>query len=409
MSNKKLLLLFSLTAVVTLSGCGGKKDSAPEPADSPKNEAVETEEYSETPAELEPITPSDYLVKNVSDYVTLAPLDNLTAEQNVYEVTAEMLQERIEEERYMYSEEVKAEKAADGSTVYADVTSSIQGVDSPESTESTSFVIGDEDYGAEFDAQLIGKAVGDEMDFSITYDDDTWYEDWANHTVDFHVEVTGIYETIIPEYDDDFITNNTEYDSKEEYEEALRTTMEDELSQESYSETINNLLQSVMEQSTFNGYPEDLYASCEAEALSYYSQFLGTDDRNEILESLGLTDEDLKDEVLNSVNLRLIICAICEEKGLEVTEDDYITEVTDSAEIYGYADPVEYEELNTRESIVWSLYQNKVADFLYENAEITPVKASIEDLYGDSFFEVETEEETYSADDIYAAELETEA
>ena len=308
----------------------------------------------------------------------------------------------------MYSEDVEAEKVSEVSTVYADITYSVEGSEDPESTESTYLTIGDEDYGAEFDAQLIGKTVGDELSFSISYDEDVWYEEWIDQTVNFKVTVTGIYDTVVPEYDEKFVTENTEYASKEEYEEALSATMEEEYAQEGYSEAIDSLFQSVMDNSTFNGYPEDLYTECENESISYYGQFLGTDDRDEILEALGLTTEDLEAEVLDSVNLRLTICAICEAQGLEVSEDDYISEVTESAATYGYLSPVEYEEVNGRENIVWSLYQNKVAEFLYDKAEITPVEASVDDLYGDEFIEVETEEETFGADEIYAAELETE-
>ncbi len=404
MHNKKIIFLLALTAAVTLSGCGSKKDTGSD-AGSSDNETVVTEEATEAEAKLEPITPSDYLVKDVSDYITLASLDNLSATQNAYEITDEMVQERIDEERYMYSDEVEADKAVEGSVVYADVTSSVQGSEGSENTESTFFTIGEEDYGEEFDAQLIGSSAGDELNFSISYDEDAWFDEWIGNTVDFDVKVTAVYETVIPEYDDAFVTENTEYTSKEEYESALRETLEEEYSQEGYSETIDSLFNSVMEQSSFNGYPEELYTSCEEEALSYYGQFLGTDDRNEILEALGLTDEDLDAEVLDSVNLRLTVCAICEEKGLEVTEDDYISAVTEDAEEYGYLNPVEYEEANGRENLVWTMYQDMAAEFLYDNAEITPVKASVDDLYGEEIVEIESEEET---DEIYYAELETE-
>ena len=193
MSNKKLFLLIALTSAVTLSGCGKKDAETEQPA--PSKEEAQTEEVSEPVEELAAITPSDYLVKDASKYVTLASLDGLAAEQSIYEVTDEMVQDRVEEERYMYSEEVDKDKAEEGDTVYADVSYSVQDSDDSESDESTYFIIGDEDYGAEFDAQLLGKSTGDEMSFSVSYDDDTWYEEWSGKTVDFTVKVTGVYQT----------------------------------------------------------------------------------------------------------------------------------------------------------------------------------------------------------------------
>lgn len=406
MSNKKLFLLIALTSAVTLSGCGKKDAETEQPA--PSKEEAQTEEVSEPVEELAAITPSDYLVKDASKYVTLASLDGLAAEQSIYEVTDEMVQDRVEEERYMYSEEVDKDKAEEGDTVYADVSYSVQGSDDSESDESTYFIIGDEDYGAEFDAQLLGKSTGDEMSFSVSYDDDTWYEEWSGKTVDFTVKVTGVYQTIVPEYDDDFIAENTEYDSKEEYEESLREMMESEYSQESYTSTVEDLFQSVIDQSEFDGYPEELYTDCENEIISYYGQFLGTTDKDTIMDSLGITAEDLESEVLDSVNLRLVICAICEKENLEITEDEYVSQVTEDAETYGYISPVEYENVNSRESLVWTMYQDKVGEYLYDKADITPVQGSADDLYANDIFEIETEEETVGADEIYAAELETE-
>ncbi len=419
MSNKKRLFLLALTAALALSGCGGKKEPAPEadeptPSDSSQLEVITddkeeaeteqgTEDMSEISEALSPITPSDYLVKNVSDYITLGSLDGLTATQTAYEITDEMVQERVEEELYLYSEEKEVEKAADGDTVYVTITSSVQGGEVSE-PEDTYFVIGDEDYGAEFDAQLIGAAAGDELKFSISYVDDAWFDEWNGKTVNFEVSVTGVYETVVPEYTDDFVTTNTGFASKDEFEEALRETIEDEYTQDSYSETINALFQDVIDRSTFNGYPEELYASCEDEIISYYAMFLGTDDRDAILDSLGITKEDLESDVLNTVNLRLVICALCEQEGIEVTEDEYVSEITADAEEYGYVSAVEYEEDNTRETLVWNLYQNKAAEYLYDHAEITPVEATEEDLYGD-FIELETEEETSGADEVYAAEF----
>lgn len=388
MTNKKWIALLALSAAVMLSGCGGEKKAAPETT---ADTAAQTEEQAATePAitdvsepeseeALDPITPSDYLVKNASEYVTLGSLDGLTATQTVYEITDDMVQERIEEEMYMYSEETEVEKAADGNIVYADVTSSIQGEEGSEFEESTYFTIGDADYGEEFDKQLVGCAVGDELSFSVTYGDDTWFEEWIGQTVDFKVTVTGVFDLVIPEYDDDFVSTYTDYASKDEYESAVREMLESEYQESSYTETANALFQSVMDLSTFNGYPEDLYASCEEEMLTYYGQFIGEDDKDVILDAFGITKEDLQEDIMNSVNLQLLISALCEENGLEVTADEYVSEVTADAESYGYMSAVEYEADSSRASIVRSMYENKAAAFLYDAAEITTVTASAEE------------------------------
>ena len=104
MKKKNLIILLGLTAAVAVSGCGNKKEtpetSAPVSVEEePATEFSATAE-SLTPEEgLTPITPSDYLVENPSQYVTLGSLDHLTASQTAVDVTDEMVQEQIENEQ----------------------------------------------------------------------------------------------------------------------------------------------------------------------------------------------------------------------------------------------------------------------------------------------------------------------
>lgn len=417
MFNRKLFLLLALTAAVTMAGCGKKDDNKTDAPDQAAVEDAGDEEMSEDEDALDPITPSDYLVKNVSDYITLGSLDDLTATQTTYEVTDEMVQERIQDELYTYSEEKEVEKAAEGNIVYADVTFTVQGAENAEeesgdedsdNTESTYFTIGDEDYGEEFDQKLIGVSAGDELNFSITYgdDDDTWYEEWINHTVDFEVSVTGVYETVVPEYDDAFVTENTDFDTKEDYEAYIRETIQSEYDEEGYSETVNTLFESAMDECSYNGYPKDLYSACESEVLSYYGQFIGETDPDAIKEALDLSDDDLKEEVLDTVNRRLLITAICEDQSLELTEDEYVEWVTEDAEAYGFTSASEFEAVSGREQIVWSLYENMVAEYLYDRAEITTVEGDAEDLDDELYVDEDETDLTEDETDFTAAEME---
>lgn len=49
--------------------------------------------------------------------------------------------------------------------------------------EETFITLGQEEFGAEFDQKLTGVSTGDKLDFSITYGDDTWQEDWQGKTL----------------------------------------------------------------------------------------------------------------------------------------------------------------------------------------------------------------------------------
>ena len=94
-------LMLALAGTAILSGCGKKDDDkhADETEASVSTEAADatdTETETETETEsrtLQPITPSDYLVKNASDYVTLGSYDGIEIVQYTYDITDEMVQE----------------------------------------------------------------------------------------------------------------------------------------------------------------------------------------------------------------------------------------------------------------------------------------------------------------------------
>lgn len=402
MKKKNLLILLGLVAAVAVSGCGNKNEKDTEttftteaPAAS-ADEDVEEETAAETEAALDPITPSDYLVENIDEYVTLGEVSGLPVTQYTYEVTDDIVKDRIDMEVSSYSEEKEVDRESKaGDVIYADITSSVQGEADSEYTESTYITLGDEEYGPEFDKEMTGVSTGDTLEFSVAFDDDIWMEDWMGQTVDFKVSVTSICEVNTPEYNDDFVAANTEYKTTEEYEAFLREQIESENAQTSYTDAVEELYITAESDAVFSGYPQELYDLCKEEVLSFYSTFANTTEESEIYEMFGLTEEDMETEVLAMVNRRLIASAICEKNNLEITEEEYNAYVSDYAAYYGYEDVAQFEQDNSRPTLVWSLFESKAGDYLYENAKIT------EEAYvADEFDDLDIEE-------IDVTELET--
>ena len=244
--------MLALAGTAILSGCGKKDDDkhADETEASVSTEAADatdTETETETETEsrtLQPITPSDYLVKNASDYVTLGSYDGIEIVQYTYDITDEMVQEQIDAARQdAATEEEKSEPSTTGDIVYVTLKSSVKDVADSEDSEDTYFTIGDADYGEDFDAALTGVSAGDEKTFSIDFGDDFWIDTWAGHTVDFDATVTQVTQLLVPDYDDDFLATYTDYTTKEDYEASIRSALEDEYTQTSYSDAIDELFQ----------------------------------------------------------------------------------------------------------------------------------------------------------------------
>lgn len=399
MSRKKILLLLGLAAALTVAGCGkteetketqapantvddaasepgteaGEPDDQAEPGTEGDAEAdFDLETEAETEVNLDPITPSEYLIKNISDYATLSDLEDLQVTQYNYEITDDLVQDEIDVDLTSYAEEIEVDRPSSADDViYVDMTYSIQGEEDSETTESTYFTVGEEEYGAEFDKEITGVSTGDTLSFSIDFDDEIWMDEWVDQTVDFKLTVTSVCEVKLPEYNDDFVATYTDYSSKDEYEAAIRENLESEYNEGSRYEAVEALFESAEEETVFSGYPEELYDQCKQELLSFYSMLSGTDNEEDIYEMFGMTAEDLEPDIIAAVNRRLLVNAICLEKDLDVTEDEYVAYITEIALNSGYENVSDFEADYSREALVWELFEAKAGDYLYENAEVT--------------------------------------
>ena len=299
-----------------------------------------------------------------------------------------MVQDEIQGELEDASEEESTNAPSeDGNTIYMNLTATVDGEEAAD-PEETFITLGQEEYGAEFDEKLTGVSTGDTLDFTITYGDDTWQEDWQGKTVDFSVEVTDVTKSEVPEYNEDYVKNYTGYDTKEEYEASVREYLEQSYEEQSAYDQSEELISACLERTEFTGeYPEDLFEACKEEALSAYSMFVDEGgDVTDVLDMFGLTESDIEEEAKNLVNRRLFISAYAQANNIEVTEDDYVSYVNEYADYYGES-AADFEALYTRETLVNALYESKVIDQLLEKAKVTEKEytgdASEEDMYED--------------------------
>lgn len=328
----------------------------------------------ETETPLEPIDPSEYLVKDAADYVTLGDYAGIPLEKTVYEVTDDMVQERIQEELEMYAEETEEERPAqEGDTVYGNMSYVIQGTEEPYNEEDFFLTLGYEEYGKELDEKLIGASTGDKLEFSISYSEDSEMIEWAGQTIDFVFEVTGVYSMKVPEYNEEFVKDTLGFETTEEYETSVREALTSEYEETSYTEAVDMLFEEAMARTEFKEYPQELYDACKEETLEFYTSFSGAQSEDEVYELFGITKEDIEEEVLSTVNRRLLVSAYCLANDIEVTEDEYVSYLEENAALYGEPDAASFESIYGRSSLVWTLYESKFTKALYEQADITEI------------------------------------
>lgn len=359
-SNYLLTALF-LTGAVMAAGCGkgGKED----------NSLTSTEAA---------------LNYEVGDYVKLGNYKNLEIQRPTASVSDEDMEMYIEEmldENAEYRE-ITDRAAKEGDSVNIDFTGTIGGEEFEGGSDTDyDLILGEGEFFEEFENNLIGKNVGETVTFSLTFPED-YDEELGGKEAEFEVKVNAISEVTVPEYNDAFVAGISEYSTIDEYEKAIREELLKSSQEEAVMAAGEDALAQAVENATVSGYPQAVYDFCYNETIEsyqFYAELMGMDFDEFLAENMS--EEDLESITISSVNEVLVVQAIAEEEGLQITDKNYKEEVGAMAEEYGYDSLEEFEADYGMASIVNMLTREKVVDFLYNSAKVEEV--SQEEYYGE--------------------------
>jgi trigger factor len=169
----------------------------------------------------------------------------------------------------------------------------------------------------------------------------------------------------------------------------MRSSIREELdsyynSDVSYN-TKEDLIGLVVENSEFNDYSEEALASAkESVELSYeeYMDWIGASTVDEVYEAFGISDEDVEKEALEQLYRTIAVYAIAQEQGIAVTDEEYQAGLEEYAQSYAdyYGEEYTTDDLASdlgEETLRYWVLEDKVLDFLYDNAVITQVTGSL--------------------------------
>jgi trigger factor len=354
---------------------------------------------------------------NVDDYITLGQYKGIEAEQEVYEVTDDDIEEAIESE---LTEEVEIDREfVKGDYVNIDITATIDDSYVEDlSYEDYDICIGDNDYVSDLDDALIGKTVG--STFNVTTKDIGELDDsYEGETVDLYVVVNSgtAYET--NELTEEYVQENYGYDTIDEFREAIKENLEEEYENDNKLTMEESVWEIVVDNATMKGYPEDLYeevsetsySSLEEEAEAWGLEL------TEYLEMFYEVDEDGLEDFLNEyyedeVKSELVLRAIVKKENLEVTDEKYAELIDDYLYSYDYDSQEDFEDDYGVDAIKDAMLMDVVYEFLGDNAKVTYVEAEDEDLDSEELDLEDTDSDTEEIDldesDSDTEEIETE-
>lgn len=299
--------------------------------------------------------------------VKLGAYTGLSATKNVYTVSQAAIDETIQGDLDSIAEQNKIDSPAkEGNCMSLLFTITVDDeVVEDYGEEGYDITLGECEYGEDFDDALTGLKPGDKFDFSMPYGEST-------------AQVTGtvnsVYEMITPAYNKSAV-KELGYDSKKEYEEAVKTQLLEQYEEESEYELIESIYSQIIEASTFSNTESALNDYFEEYVASYteYAQMFGMD-YDQMLEMFGLTEDDIKSEAEQAMKKALVVAAIAEKEDLNVSDELFNQFVLESSEAEGYEDTESYISDYGEDTIRQYLIEQNVSSFLIENTEITEVE-----------------------------------
>lgn len=367
---------------------------------------------------------SKYLLDvEYSDYVKLCEYKGIEVDKVIFDVSDDEVSEQIEMQMYEYVtyDEITDRGIESGDYVVLDYEAKLDGKASDDySGEQEEILVGEGFFYPEVEEALIGMKSGEKKNVELTLTEDFAEEGDEGKTLSLDVTVDEITEENVPEFNDEFVKENTEYDSIEQYNEVTKEELRESKEEEYKNEAVSSIMEYLVENSTFDGYPEELYTQCEeyfdSENESYAAMY-GME-VEEFLELMGYDEEARKESIQESVNYELVIGAIAHAEGIDCSTDEIKKYVEDNYEDFGYESSEEFFEDYTEEDVGYQLVYEKVLDLLYDNAKYVEIdeetyleqqEAEMAEEYGEDEEVLEVDgAETESDDNDEEASVETE-
>jgi len=319
----------------------------------------------------------------ISPIVEIKDYKGLKVDQVKKEVTDEQVGEEIESLRKRNARIVKVDREAkDGDTVNFDYSGSIGGEKFQGGTaEKQDLKIGSGAFIPGFEEQLVGKKAGDEFDVNVTFPEDYGAKDLAGKDAVFACKLHEVREEVLPEADDDFAADVSEYDTMEELKAHTREDLQKAADENTKSDAENDLVDQLYKDNEFdipdvmvedeitNGVNElDQQLKYQGMSIDMYLKYLGKD--------MDALRAEMKDDSRQKVGKRILLKSIADAENIEVTEDDLQAELEKVAKQYNQT-PEDLRK-NIGEANLGMVKNDirlrKAMEFVYDNAKVKFVK-----------------------------------
>ena len=278
----------------------------------------------------------------VKPEVTLGDYKGLEVPKSEVEVTDEDVDAEIKKEQEKNSRTVTVEDrgAENGDITTIDFEGFVDGVafeggkgtDYPLTLGSGSFIPGFED-------QLVGAKAGDHVEVNVTFPEEYQAAELAGKAAVFQCDVKKVEAKELPELDDDFAQDVSEFDTLAEYKEDIKKNLTDKKEKEARAAKENAAVDKAIENAQME-IPDAMVDTQVRQMINDFASRMQSQGltMEQYFQFTGMTvekmQEEMKPQALKRIQTRLVLEKIAETENIQPTEEEVNEEISKMAEMY---------------------------------------------------------------------------
>ena len=291
----------------------------------------------------------------------------------------------IADQQKSYKDAPKTKKAADGDQLIIDFTGSVDGVEfEGGKAEGAALVIGSGQFIPGFEEQLTGVKTGDEKTITVTFPADYPAENLKGKDAQFAITVQQVKVETESKADEDF-AKSLGLESLDKLKELLRGQLEQETTGLTRTQMKRQLLDTLaaghdfpVPQTMVDAEFDQIWAQLEQEAAK-------DEDPTKAMKEIESERDDYRHIAERRVRLGLLLSEIGQKNGIEVTQQEMAMLTQQAAQQYRNEDRERFLQFIANEPMAAAqlrapLYEDKVVDFLFGQAEVTEREVTRDEL-----------------------------
>ena len=271
--------------------------------------------------------------------VTLGDYKGIEVEKKEAEVSEEEITAEIDKAREANSR-LEDRATEDGDTVIIDFDGYVDGKQFEGGyAEDYTLVLGSHSFIDNFEDQLVGKNLGEDVEVNVTFPEEYHVDELKGKPALFKVKIKEIQKKELPELDDDFAQDVSDFDTLDEYkadvEKKILENKENQIKREQEDQIIEKIIENAQME-----IPQQMITAQTRQMTQEFAQRLQSQGLSleQYMQFTGLTPqkmmEDLEPQALKRIQSRLVLEAVVVAENIEASDEEIDKELENMASMY---------------------------------------------------------------------------